>query len=116
MKTAMIRSAGGGIGQTLVSRLREEDWRALAMGHLTSDLGNLKSHLLEADAADPGAVEQALIAARQKVNQVDLWSSAAGDIDASKVADSSPADWKRILEANLIGAHLVTLQPAASGP
>lgn len=108
MKTAMIWGAGGGIGQALVSRLREEDWRVLAMGRLTSDPGNLKSHLLEADVADPGAVERALVAARQEVDQVDLWIYAVGDIDASKVADGSPADWKRILEANLVGAYLAT--------
>jgi 3-oxoacyl-[acyl-carrier protein] reductase len=108
MKAAMIWGAGGGIGRALVSRLREDDWRVLAMGRHTSDLSDLTSHLLEADVADPEAVERALVAAGQEVDQVDLWIYAAGDIDASKVADGSPADWQRILEANLVGAYLAT--------
>jgi 3-oxoacyl-[acyl-carrier protein] reductase len=108
MKAAMIWGAGGGIGRALVSGLREDDWRVLAMGRHTSDLSDLTSHLLEADVADPEAVERALVAAGQEVDQVDLWIYAAGDIDASKVADGSPADWQRILEANLVGAYLAT--------
>jgi NAD(P)-dependent dehydrogenase (short-subunit alcohol dehydrogenase family) len=53
-------------------------------------------------------VEQALEAVRQETDQVDLWIYAAGDIAASKVADASPQDWQRILNANLVGAHLAT--------
>ena len=103
---AMVWGATGGIGRALVSRLREEGWRVLAMGRHTSDLSDLTPHRFEADVADPGAVEQAVAAASQEVDQVDLWIYAAGDIKASKVAEASPESWQRILDANLVGPYL----------
>jgi NAD(P)-dependent dehydrogenase (short-subunit alcohol dehydrogenase family) len=107
-KTAMVWGAGGGIGRALVSNLKKEGWRVLAMGRHAADLEDLTSHVFEADVAQPESVEQALAAASLETDQVDLWIYAVGDIAASKVADVSPQDWQRILEANLVGAHLTT--------
>jgi NAD(P)-dependent dehydrogenase (short-subunit alcohol dehydrogenase family) len=104
----MVWGAGGGIGRALVSTLKEEGWRVLAMGRHTADLEDLTSHVFEADVAQPESVEQALAAASLETDQVDLWIYAVGDIAASKVADVSPQDWQRILDANLVGAHLAT--------
>jgi 3-oxoacyl-[acyl-carrier protein] reductase len=109
IKSAMVWGAGGGIGRALVSKLKEEGWRVLAMGRNVTDLRDLTPHLFEADVADRGSVERAVAAASQEVDQhVDLWIYAAGDITASKVADSSPEAWQCILEANLTGAYLTT--------
>ena len=44
--------------------------------------------------------------ARELTDQFDLWIYAAGDIEASKVADALPDSWQRILDANLVGAYL----------
>jgi NAD(P)-dependent dehydrogenase (short-subunit alcohol dehydrogenase family) len=107
-KTAMVWGAGGGIGRALVSNLKEEGWRVLAMGRHAADLEDLTSYVFEADVAQPESVEQALAAASLETDQVDLWIYAVGDIAASKVADLSPQDWQRILDANLVGAHLTT--------
>jgi NAD(P)-dependent dehydrogenase (short-subunit alcohol dehydrogenase family) len=107
IKSAMVWGAGGGIGRALVSKLKEEDWRVLAMGRNVTHLRDLTPHLFEADVSDRGAVERAIAAASQDVDQqVDLWIYAVGDIAASKVADSSPEAWQCILEANLVGAYL----------
>lgn len=105
-KAAMIWGAGGGIGRALVNRLREEGWRVLAIGRHTAGLGDLTTHLIEADVADPGSVERAIAAASQDVDQIDLWIYAAGDIAAHKVSEASPETWQRILDANLTGAYL----------
>jgi NAD(P)-dependent dehydrogenase (short-subunit alcohol dehydrogenase family) len=102
----MVWGAGGGIGRALVSELKEDGWRVLALGRYTTELSGLTPYLFEANLADPGAVEQAVEAASQEVDQVDLWIYAAGDITASKVTDASPATWQRILDANLVGAYL----------
>lgn len=104
----MVWGAGGGIGRALVSRLREEGWHVLALGRHTADLSDLTPHLFEVDVADAGAVERAVATASREVDQVELWIYAAGDIDASKVARGSSADWQRILDANLVGAYLTT--------
>ena len=106
MKTAMVWGAGGGIGRGLVTRLAAEGWKVLAMGRHTSELASLTPYLFEADVADPEAVEQAMAAASQQTDAVDLWIYAVGDIAAAKVLDSAPDDWQRILQANLSGAYL----------
>ena len=105
-KNAMVWGAGGGIGRALVSRLRQDGWRVLAMGRHTDDLGDLTPHLFEADVADAEGVERAVAAASGEVDQLDLWIYAVGDINASKVADDAPDAWQRILDANLVGAYL----------
>ena len=105
-KTAMIWGASGGIGRALVSKLRNEGWRVLAMSRHTTGLSDLTPDLYEADVADPGTVEWAVAMASQVVDQVDLWIYAAGDIAASKVAQAGPESWQRILNANLAGAYL----------
>jgi NAD(P)-dependent dehydrogenase (short-subunit alcohol dehydrogenase family) len=108
-KTAMVWGAGGGIGRALVSNLKSEGWRVLAIGRHAADLDDLTSHIFEADVAQPSSVERALAAVRsQETDQVDFWIYAVGDIAASKVADASPQDWQRIMDANLIGAYLAT--------
>lgn len=76
------------------------------MGRHTADLSDLVPDRFEADVADPEAVERAVAAASQQVDQVDMWIYAVGDITASKVAEDSPEAWQRILDANLTGAYL----------
>ena len=105
-RSAMIWGAGGGIGHALVAKLKEEGWRVLAMGRHTDELSDLTPYRYEAEVADPESVEGAVAKASLQVDQVDLWIYAVGDINASRVVDSSPDDWQRIIDANLTGAYL----------
>jgi NAD(P)-dependent dehydrogenase (short-subunit alcohol dehydrogenase family) len=61
---------------------------------------------VQADVADGYAVGQAVMALNGDMDAVDLWVYAIGDIAFTKVADLSPTDWTRILNANLNGAFL----------
>ena len=108
MKTAMIWGASGGIGLALVSKLKEEDWTVLAFGRRINHLQDLTPYVYEADVADPVAVKRAVEEAGQAAGSVDLWIYAAGDITAEKVGDSEPDTWRRILDANLVGAYQAT--------
>jgi NAD(P)-dependent dehydrogenase (short-subunit alcohol dehydrogenase family) len=105
MKTAMVWGASGGIGRALVSKLKAEDWTVLALGHHIAEVADLTPYTYEVDVGDPAAVQQAVAAANQQEVEVDLWIYAAGDITAQKVSGLSPEDWRRILDANLVGAH-----------
>ena len=78
----------------------------LALGRHTADLGDLAPDHFEVKVADCEAVERAVAAVSQQVDQVDLWIYAAGDITAGKVAEDAPEAWQRILDANLTGAYL----------
>lgn len=107
-RNAMVWGAAGGIGRALVSKLREEEWHVLALGHGVGQLSDLTDKVFEADVSEASSVKQALSEASRSVESVDLWIYAAGDIAAAKVSDTSPDDWQRILDANLVGAYLTT--------
>ena len=105
-KNAMIWGASGGIGRALASQLEKDGWRVLAMGRHRDQLGDAKADFIETDVGDTEAIERALATAGEAVDEVDLWIYAAGDITASKVAQTGPGTWQRIFDANLGGAYL----------
>ena len=107
-KTAMIWGAAGGIGQAMVSTLKERDWQVVAITHKDSMLEPGLGHQIQADVGDVFSVQSAVQAASFEVDQIDLWIYAAGDIAFSKIADMGPEAWHRIVNANLSGAHLTT--------
>jgi NADP-dependent 3-hydroxy acid dehydrogenase YdfG len=104
MKTAMIWGASGGMGRALVSTLVERGWQVVAVARHTGVLATMIPLVFEADVSKPHDVERAVLAAGQEVEQVDLWVYAAGDILAAKVEEMGPAEWQRIMDANLTGA------------
>jgi 3-oxoacyl-[acyl-carrier protein] reductase len=106
MGTAMIWGAGGGIGRALVAKLVAGGWTVVALSRQIEGRDELALHRLAVDVSDPASVAQAVAAAGDLVDRVDLWLYAAGDITAAKVADLEPVDWQRIVDANLTGAYL----------
>jgi NAD(P)-dependent dehydrogenase (short-subunit alcohol dehydrogenase family) len=108
MKVALVWGAAGGIGQALVTTLVEREWQVLAVARHVEDLRDLTPHVFTADVSRPYDVEQVILEASLEVEQVDLWAYAAGDITSAKVEEMTPADWQRILDANLSGAFVTT--------
>jgi peroxiredoxin Q/BCP len=108
MKTAMIWGANGGIGQALVRRLRGDGWTVVAVARQADRSHHPGDEVLEADLSNPSQVQQAVMAAAQAVDAVDLWVYAAGDITSATVREMTPAIWRQILDANLTGAFLAT--------
>jgi NAD(P)-dependent dehydrogenase (short-subunit alcohol dehydrogenase family) len=102
----MVWGAKGGIGHALVERLAGEGWDVWAITRHPGDLAGVTPHVLQADAANVRAVQQAVLAVNETGAQVDLWAYAAGDIEAVTVAEMQPETWRRILDANLNGAYL----------
>jgi 3-oxoacyl-[acyl-carrier protein] reductase len=106
MPVAMIWGANGGIGRALVKQLNADGWTVIGVARDESTLKADVTYALEADVSDTYAVEQAVYSAGLEVDAVDLWIYAAGDIASAKAGDMAPADWARILDANLTGAYL----------
>lgn len=108
MKTALVWGANGGIGRAMVKQLAAEGWTVLAVARHPEKLDDLTPHIIEADVALPYAVQTAATTISQEVKEIDLFIYAAGDISAAKVEEMSPAEWGRVLAANLSGAYLTT--------
>jgi NAD(P)-dependent dehydrogenase (short-subunit alcohol dehydrogenase family) len=106
VKNAMVWGANGGIGTTVVNRLVEDDWTVIGVVHDSASVTDPQYQVVEADVADEAAVQRAVRQAADMAPRIDLWIYAVGDIAASKVAEMSSQDWRRILDANLTGAYL----------
>ncbi len=105
-RNAMVWGASGGIGRALVQTLATNDWRVTAVSRQVDDLVGLADTVVAADPADDYQVQQAVMRTAQEADEINLWIYAAGDILASPVAELGPAEWQRILNANLTGAFL----------
>ncbi|GAB4479819.1 MAG: SDR family oxidoreductase [Anaerolineae bacterium] len=105
-QTAMIWGASGGIGRALAVRLMAEGWTVVGVSRHPHDLVGVVTYAIEGDAADPHAVQRAVMAAAMEVETVDLWVYAAGDIVSEPVEELGLDGWRRILDANLTGAYL----------
>jgi NAD(P)-dependent dehydrogenase (short-subunit alcohol dehydrogenase family) len=106
MKTAMIWGAAGDIGKTILDLLSKEGWYTIAVARDSEFVQETANVALDANFENPGQVEQAVALAAQQAEAVDLWIYAAGDILSTKVEEMTPAEWKRIIDANLNGPFL----------
>jgi len=106
MKTAMIMGATGGIGRAILKLFVESGFQVIAAARDTRSLNGIGTILLEADLANPADAERVALEAGQSVETVDLWVYAAGDIQAGRNGNMPLADWRRVFDANMVGAHL----------
>lgn len=107
MKTAMIWGANGGIGQALTKKLAAEGWRVIAITRDAEDVPGA-AVMIEADVTDARGVETAVLSTAYEIDSVDLWVYAAGDITSAKIDKMTPEEWRRIVDANLLGPYLTT--------
>jgi NAD(P)-dependent dehydrogenase (short-subunit alcohol dehydrogenase family) len=103
-KVALVWGAAGGIGQAIARRLTADGWLVVAFSRHPDGPGEATAYSFAADAADPFAVQSAVLAASQEVNEAGLFVYAAGDIVAEPVSKMAPGTFRRIIDANLTGA------------
>jgi NAD(P)-dependent dehydrogenase (short-subunit alcohol dehydrogenase family) len=104
-KVALIWGAAGGIGRALARRLKEEGWQVIGVCRQGDDLAGVADYAFAADVADPFAVQRAALAAGQEAGEAHLFVYAAGDIAAEPAARMTPATFRRIMDANRLGAY-----------
>lgn len=102
-KTALIWGAGGGIGGALARLLKTEDWQVIAVARDAGKIAEFAPLAFEADFGNPTMVQTVVAAIAQRVNTVDWWIYAAGDIVVKQVREMTPEVWKCVLDANLTG-------------
>jgi len=104
-RVALIWGAAGGIGRAIARKLKDDDWQVIGVSRHVDDLAGVTDYAFQADVADPFAVQRAVLAAGQEVGEAQLFVYAAGDIVAEPAAKMTPDTFRRIMDANLIGAY-----------
>lgn len=106
MSTVLIFGASGGIGRALTEVFAGAGHTVVALARRTEGLESLTPHVLACDVTDPEGVASAVSRAGELAGPFDVLIYAVGDIFSAKVAEMSPDDWRRILDANLTGVYL----------
>jgi NAD(P)-dependent dehydrogenase (short-subunit alcohol dehydrogenase family) len=105
MKTALIWGASGGIGAALTRLLVAEGWQVAGAARRVDAVRNLTPLAFSVDVRRPASVQDAVTAMSQEINEVDWWVYCAGEIASAPIQNQAPAQFQRILDANLIGAY-----------
>jgi NAD(P)-dependent dehydrogenase (short-subunit alcohol dehydrogenase family) len=108
MPTAIIWGGSGAIGSALAAELKERGWQVAGVARDELALNGTFDHTFEADFSSSQAVRDAAHAAGMELGEAQVFIYAAGDITHAPVEELSADDWRRILDANLTGAHLAT--------
>lgn len=106
MSSAILWGAAGGIGRALTQTLIAADYAVTAVSRHPAEMKALTPQVIAADVSQPSQVSGAARMAAGMGAPFDLYLYAAGDIASLKTAEMTPADWNRILSANLTGAFL----------
>jgi 3-oxoacyl-[acyl-carrier protein] reductase len=106
MPSTLLWGAAGGIGKALAQKLTANGHTVVAVSRHPAEMKALTPHVIAADVSQPAQVNAAARMAAEMGAPFDLFIYAAGDIASLKTAETSPADWNRILSANLTGAFL----------
>ncbi len=108
MPSTLLWGAAGGIGQALTQTLAASGHAVVAVSRHPAEMKALTPHVIAADVTQPAQVSGAARMAAGMGAPFDLFIYAAGDIALLKTAEMTPADWNRILSANLTGAFLTS--------
>lgn len=106
MPSAILWGAAGGIGRALTQTLAAAEYAVTAVSRHPAEMKTFTPRVIAADVSQPAQVSGAARMAAEMGAPFDLYIYAAGDIASLKIAEMTPADWNRILSANLTGAFL----------
>ena len=116
-KVAYVTGAGKGIGRAVAQHLAQE---GVTIGAIARTEDNVKETVKQieasggkaayavADVSDIDAVNQAVEALTEAVGTADILINNAGIGGFAKFLEMDPADWKNIIDVNLMGTYYVT--------
>lgn len=104
-RTLLLTGAAGGVGTAIARQFARSGGRVFGLDR-ASPAGAEFEHAL-CDLTDEGEVTAAVAQARAALGRIDYVVHAAGAVGAGKLAQTSLADWRRVMDANLTSAFLL---------
>jgi NAD(P)-dependent dehydrogenase (short-subunit alcohol dehydrogenase family) len=98
-KTALVTGAAGGIGLSIVAKLRAQGARVAVADRNTDNL-EAEAHL-PGDLLDPGYCDGLALAAQDALGGLDIVINNAGVITRGPVTETSDADWALSMGVNV---------------
>lgn len=116
-KVAIITGAARGIGKAVAIELAKQRVHVGLIARTEESLVELKTRLLDlgikaeyavADVSNLNEVEAAIAKLNETLGTADILINNAGIGSFTKLVDSDPEEWKRIIDVNLMGTYNVT--------
>ncbi len=116
-KVALIWGVAGGVGRALGSKLKEAGWQVIGIGRQG---GRCPAWLITRICRGCGrpvcsATARVLAAVQRKPERHPVVHLRLDDIKAERVETMTPATFRRIMDANLLGAYNAVPQSASAG-
>ena len=113
-RVALVTGAAGTMGFAVAKMLIEEDLRVVMIdidqGSLDSKAKELGSRAYPyvVDISDPEAVSDSVAKIRSEVGAIEILINNAGILSNNKAAETTPAEWTRVMSVNLNGAFYLS--------
>ena len=115
-RSAVITGAAQGLGEAIARRLAREgcdivigdingEKAEAAASQIATDTGQ-QAIGVRSDVTDPDSCAALMDAAVQAFGKLDILVANAGILKAADILEADPAEWKRVIEVNLVGYFL----------
>ena len=105
-RVAVVTGGANGIGRECVRRLAEAGAKVVVWDLAECDLPNIES--IAVDVGKPDTIRAAAAATVDRHGRIDMLVHSAGYVGPSKSAiDYDPAEWRRLIDVNLVGTYEV---------
>ena len=111
-KVAVVTGGAKGIGRGIVERFAAEGAKVVLIDideagarAVAAPLG-ASAHVVRADVTSEADLEAACAAARERFGRLDVMVNNVGIIQIKSLLDSTPEEWRRILDVNVVSMFL----------
>jgi NAD(P)-dependent dehydrogenase (short-subunit alcohol dehydrogenase family) len=110
-RAAVVFGGASGIGKAIARALREDDWsvtvadvNGAGADEVAAEIGGVGAQV---DVTQEGAVEALLSNARQREGSIRAVVNTVGLSSFASVTDHDIAEWRRVIDVDLVGAMIV---------